>query len=88
MTKKTDPLQITLIAFRAGAAWAAESQEFKYLHPVNGSEYTTKISATGRTKADTIATAQARLDTFISDRGNTIIEVTPFTSDQLARVKA
>uniref|UniRef100_A0AAU6W2U3 DUF2188 domain-containing protein n=1 Tax=Pseudomonas phage Touem01 TaxID=3138548 RepID=A0AAU6W2U3_9VIRU len=88
MTKKTDPLKITLIAFRDGSEWRAEGQEFKYLHPVNGREYSTQIAANGKTKAEALARAQAQLDTFVADRGNTIFEVTPFTADQLARAKS
>lgn len=95
MTKKTNPLALSLIAYQGsdshqpfGNLWHAESQEFKYLHPVNGQEYKTSISAGGSTKAEVLAKAQAQLDTFMADRGNTVFEVIPFTADQLSRAKA
>lgn len=87
MSKKTDPLAVTVIAFPFSGQWRAETQEFKYLHPVNGQEYTTGIAAGGTTKADALAKAQAQLDTFMADRGNTVFEVIPFTADQLSRAK-
>lgn len=87
MSKKTEPLTVKIIAFPLVGQWRAESQEFKYLHPVNGQEYTTGIAANGTTKADATAKAQAQLDTFMADRGNTIFEVIPFTADQMSRAK-
>ena len=84
---------LTLIAYRfedqpGTPPWLAESEEFKYLHPVNGREYTTSIQARGDTKEQATANAQAQLEAFMSDRGNAIFEVIPFTDDQLARAKA
>lgn len=66
--------------------WVAESQEFTYLHPLDGKPEKYRFHLRGDTGEEARAKAQKQLDWFNGDRGNCIIEIDDFTEEQLARV--
>lgn len=66
--------------------WAAESETFKYLHPLDGKEETYRFLQYGTTEAEAREKAQKQLDWFNGDRGNCIIEITNFSAEELAKV--
>lgn len=78
--------KLTLIAYPFEGIWFAESQTFKYLHPLDGKEETHQFKQVGGSEEDARRKAQAQLDWFMGDRGNCITEIDDFTAAQLAKL--
>jgi hypothetical protein len=66
--------------------WVAESQHFKYLHPLDGKEEAFRFQQKGASAEEAREKAQKQLDWFNGDRGHCITEIEDFTAEQLAKV--
>ena len=65
--------------------WIAESQTFKYLHPLDGKEETFRFHQRGATESEAHLKARKQLDWFNGDRGNCITEIIDFTEEELGK---
>ena len=78
--------ELSLIVYPDFGRWIAESQTFKYLHPLDGKEEVHQFRQRESSEELAKSKAQAQLDWFMGDRGNCITEIDDFTAAQLAKL--